>query len=70
MFIIFWVFFFLTHIAISNIFKPTSQHYRNPSSNALVALPSFHPALKSSESSDGQTVSKLVSLIFFSKLYN
>lgn len=45
--------------AISNIFKPTSQHYRNPSSNALVALPSFHPALKSSESSDGQTVSKL-----------
>ncbi|XP_029329325.1 zinc finger protein 280C isoform X3 [Mus caroli] len=45
--------------AISNIFKPTSQHYRNPSSNPLVALPSFHPALKSSESSDGQTVSKL-----------
>ncbi|XP_021043207.1 zinc finger protein 280C isoform X2 [Mus pahari] len=44
--------------AISNIFKPTSQHYRNPSSNPLVALPSFHPALKSSESSDGQIVSK------------
>ncbi|XP_076775053.1 zinc finger protein 280C isoform X3 [Arvicanthis niloticus] len=44
--------------AISNIFKPTNQHYRNPSSNPLVALPSFHPAPKSSESSDVQTVSK------------
>ncbi|XP_052026905.1 zinc finger protein 280C isoform X2 [Apodemus sylvaticus] len=36
--------------AISNIFKPTN--YRNPSSNPLIALPSFCPTHKSSESSD------------------
>lgn len=44
--------------ALSNIFKPTNQHYRNPPSHPLIALPSFYPAPKSSESSDVQTVSK------------
>ncbi|GAB1302758.1 Zinc finger protein 280C [Apodemus speciosus] len=44
--------------AISNIFKPTNQYYRNPSSNPLIALPRFHPTHRSSENSDIQTVSK------------
>ncbi|XP_051034929.1 zinc finger protein 280C [Phodopus roborovskii] len=44
--------------AISNIFKPTSQQYRNPSPNPVAALPRFHPESKSSEISDSQTDTK------------
>ncbi|XP_023574644.1 zinc finger protein 280C isoform X2 [Octodon degus] len=36
---------------ISDIFKPTSQHYRDPASNPVATLTRFHPGSKSSQSS-------------------
>uniref|UniRef100_A0A8D2DBI8 Zinc finger protein 280C n=1 Tax=Sciurus vulgaris TaxID=55149 RepID=A0A8D2DBI8_SCIVU len=37
--------------AIPDIFKSTSQHYKDPASNPVAALPRFHPESKSSQSS-------------------
>ncbi|EHB03573.1 Zinc finger protein 280C [Heterocephalus glaber] len=36
---------------IPDIFKPASQHYKDPTSNPVAALPRFHPESKSSQSS-------------------
>ncbi|MBZ3886120.1 Zinc finger protein 280C [Sciurus carolinensis] len=36
---------------IPDIFKSTSQHYKDPASNPVAALPRFHPESKSSQSS-------------------
>ncbi|ERE65749.1 zinc finger protein [Cricetulus griseus] len=44
--------------AFANIFKPTSQQYRNPSPNPVTALPKFHTESRSSESSGFHAVSK------------
>ncbi|XP_019572566.2 zinc finger protein 280C isoform X1 [Rhinolophus sinicus] len=36
---------------LTDAFKPTSQHYKDPTSNPVAALPRFHPESKSSHSS-------------------
>ncbi|XP_004437407.2 PREDICTED: zinc finger protein 280C [Ceratotherium simum simum] len=36
---------------VTDAFKPTSQHYKDPTSNPVDALPRFHPESKSSPSS-------------------
>uniref|UniRef100_A0A2K6EK15 Zinc finger protein 280C n=1 Tax=Propithecus coquereli TaxID=379532 RepID=A0A2K6EK15_PROCO len=36
---------------IPDVFKPTSQHYKDPTSSPVAALPRFHPESKSSHSS-------------------
>ncbi|XP_015445360.1 zinc finger protein 280C isoform X3 [Pteropus alecto] len=36
---------------VTDAFKPTSQHYKDPTSNPVAALPRFHPESKSSHSS-------------------
>lgn len=47
---------------VTDAFKPTSQHYKDPTSNPVAALPRFHPESKSSHSSViVQNVSKPVS---------
>uniref|UniRef100_A0ABI7W2C8 C2H2-type domain-containing protein n=1 Tax=Felis catus TaxID=9685 RepID=A0ABI7W2C8_FELCA len=44
---------------VTDTFKPTSQHYKDPTSNPVAALPRFHPESKSSQSSViAQNVSK------------
>ncbi|ELK12152.1 Zinc finger protein 280C [Pteropus alecto] len=37
--------------SVTDAFKPTSQHYKDPTSNPVAALPRFHPESKSSHSS-------------------
>ncbi|XP_075855691.1 zinc finger protein 280C isoform X2 [Microcebus murinus] len=37
--------------SIPDVFKPTSQHYKDPTSSPVAALPRFHPESKSSHSS-------------------
>uniref|UniRef100_A0A452SC95 Zinc finger protein 280C n=1 Tax=Ursus americanus TaxID=9643 RepID=A0A452SC95_URSAM len=36
---------------VTDPFKPTSQHYKDPTSNPVAALPRFHPESKSSQNS-------------------
>uniref|UniRef100_A0A673UEG5 Zinc finger protein 280C n=1 Tax=Suricata suricatta TaxID=37032 RepID=A0A673UEG5_SURSU len=44
---------------VSDKFKPTSQHYKDPASNPVAALPAYHPESKSSHNSvTAQDVSK------------
>ncbi|XP_047620917.1 zinc finger protein 280C isoform X1 [Phacochoerus africanus] len=44
---------------VTDAFKPSSQHYKDPASSPVAALPRFHPESKSSHSSDiVQNVSK------------
>uniref|UniRef100_A0A8C0NZS6 DUF4195 domain-containing protein n=1 Tax=Canis lupus familiaris TaxID=9615 RepID=A0A8C0NZS6_CANLF len=43
-------------------FKPASQHYKDPTSNPVAALPRCHPESKSSQNSIVQNVSKPVSV--------
>lgn len=44
---------------VTDAFKPSSQHYKDPTSSPVAALPRFHPESKSSHSSDiVQNVSK------------
>lgn len=48
---------------VTDAFKPSSQHYKDPTSSPVAALPRFHPESKSSHSSDiVQNVSKPVSV--------
>ncbi|GAB5584894.1 zinc finger protein 280D isoform X2 [Prionailurus iriomotensis] len=35
---------------VTDTFKPTNQHYKDPTSNPVAALPRFHPESKSSQS--------------------
>ncbi|XP_020935308.1 zinc finger protein 280C isoform X4 [Sus scrofa] len=45
--------------SVTDAFKPSSQHYKDPTSSPVAALPRFHPESKSSHSSDiVQNVSK------------
>ncbi|XP_027465196.1 zinc finger protein 280C isoform X2 [Zalophus californianus] len=37
--------------SVTDPFKPTSQHYKDPTSNPVAALPRFHPESKSSQNS-------------------
>ncbi|XP_023613752.1 zinc finger protein 280C isoform X2 [Myotis lucifugus] len=43
---------------VPDAFKPTSPHYKDPTSNPVAALPRFHPQSKPSQSSIIQNVSK------------
>ncbi|XP_022417231.1 zinc finger protein 280C isoform X1 [Delphinapterus leucas] len=44
---------------VTDVFKPTSEYYKHPTSNPVAALPRFHPESKSSHSSDTvQSMSK------------
>ncbi|KAM7045258.1 zinc finger protein 280C isoform 1-T3 [Molossus nigricans] len=48
----------LLNQGVTGAFKPTSQHYEDPTANPVAALPRFHPQSKSSHSSVIQNVSK------------
>ncbi|KAM5290487.1 zinc finger protein 280C isoform 1-T2 [Glossophaga mutica] len=48
----------LLNQGVTDAFKPTNQHYGDPSSNPVAALPRFNPESKSSPSSVIQNVSK------------
>jgi hypothetical protein len=53
----------ILHTGISDIFKSTSPHYKDPTSSSVTALPRFHPESKSSQSSTiVQNMSKAVSV--------